>query len=191
MSLLKKLKNNLGDKVFVGPTDTIYGILASAFSPVAIERIFKIKGRDDNKPLIVLISAISDLGLFGIKITNAQAKFLKKHWPNKLSVEFKQTKFKHIHRGNNFNAFRSPKNKKIQNLLKKYGPLVAPSANLQGEKTVETIREARRVFGKQGENVDFYISAGRRLVGKSSTLIKLLNNGDFQILRQGDYVVKS
>ena len=79
-----------------------------------------------------------------------------------------------------------PKNKNLQNLLKKYGPLVAPSANLQGEKTVETVSEAKKVFGK---NADFYISNKKRLIGKSSTLIYLNENADYKILRQGDYVL--
>lgn len=174
------------DQVFVGPTDTIYGLLASAFSEKSVERIFKIKGRDDNKALIVLISKIQDLNLFGIKITEGQKKFLEKHWPNKLTVvlDCKSKKFKYIYKEKNSIAFRIPKNKKIQRLLKRYGPLVAPSANLQGEKTVETLREAKRIFGR---NVDFYIGANKRIKGKSSTLISLNDFGQHLVLRQGDY----
>lgn len=172
------------DQVFIAPTDTIYGLLASAFSEKAVERIFRIKGRDDNKPLIVLISNIKDLEEFDINLSEKQKIFLEKNWPNKLSVELKQTKFKYIHRGNNYSAFRMPKNKKIISLLKKYGPLVAPSANKQGEKTVETIRQAKRVFG---DSVDFYIGNRKRLSGSGSTLISLDENANFKIIRQGDY----
>jgi L-threonylcarbamoyladenylate synthase len=177
-------KADLGDKIFIAPTDTVYGILGSAFSKKAAERIFKVKGRDDNKPLIVLVSSLADLKKFGICLSLAQERFLKQNWPNKLSIELPQKKFPHIHRGNNFNAFRMPRGRRIVSLLKEYGPLVAPSANKQGEKTVETIREARKVFGNE---VDFYISNRKRLRGKSSTLITLDQNGVASVVRQGTY----
>ena len=163
--------------IFIAPTDTVYGILTSALSKQDIDRIYKIKGRDKDKKLIILISKISDLNLFKVILTKEQKIFLQKHWPNKLSVILQNKNQESI-------CFRIPKTKIILNLIKKYGPLVAPSANLQGQKTVETIREAKKVFGN---SVDKYISYGKKLSGKSSTIIKLEKDGSFEILRQGDY----
>ena len=170
----------VSDKVFIAPTDTVYGIIASAFSKEGIKRIYKIKGRDKHKKLIILISKISDIKLFRQNISSEQEKFLKKIWPNPVTVAI-----------NKNYSFRIPKNnkqnKKILDLINKYGPLVAPSANRQAEKTVETIREAKKLFEN---SVDFYISNGRRLNGKSSTLVKLNKDGSFEILRQGNYKLK-
>ena len=77
------LKN---DGVVVLPTDTLYGLVASVNSKKAVEKIFKIKDRDKSKALIVLISSLNDLDIFGIKIEKEQAKILEKFWPGKVSV---------------------------------------------------------------------------------------------------------
>jgi L-threonylcarbamoyladenylate synthase len=69
-------------------------------------------------------------------------------------------------------------------LLKISGPLVAPSANLEGEKPSATIEEAEKYFTDQ---VDFYLDDGDK-TGRSSTIIKLLKD-DFEIIREGDFKV--
>jgi L-threonylcarbamoyladenylate synthase len=179
--------------VFVAPTDTVYGLLTSAFNKSGIEKIYKIKGRDKDKRLIILISGMNDLKKFDIKLSKEQKIFLEKNWPNQLSVglESKDNSLKYLHLGFGNISFRMPKkikkNKIILDLIKKYGPLVAPSANMQGEKTVETINEAEKVFG---DSVDFYISNKKRLLGKPSTLVTLNKDGSFEILRQGNYKIK-
>lgn len=180
------LKN---DGVAVLPTDTLYGIVGRAISKKTVERIYKIKERNEKKPFIVLITSYKDLKIFGVKITREQAKILAKFWPGKVSVVLSclLKKFEYLHRGTKSIAFRmiGPKNENLFNLLKKVGPLVAPSANLEGKETVKTISEAKKYFGN---NIDFYLSAGFK-DGKSSTLVGLDNN-KLVILRQGDVVVK-
>ena len=69
----------------------------------------------------------------------------------------------------------------LLNLLKEVGPLVAPSANIEGQKPSETIDEAKRYFG---DNVDFYMD-GDRIESQPSTLIQLKSDGSYNILRQG------
>ncbi len=63
------------------PTDTIYGIACSIFDREALERLFKIKGRDENKPPVVLISALSDLERFVVVITKKHSEIMAKYWP--------------------------------------------------------------------------------------------------------------
>ena len=166
------------------PTDTIYGIVGSAFSKETVERIYDLKGRDKNKPFIVLISSYEDLKKFGVKITKEQAKILRKFWPGKVSVILPcfSKKFKYLHRGTKSIAFRMirTKNKNLFHLLKKVGPIIAPSANPQDLKHAKTIAEAKKYFG---DKIDFYLSAGAK-IGKSSTLISF-KNGQLIILRQG------
>ncbi|HRH24822.1 MAG TPA: L-threonylcarbamoyladenylate synthase [Candidatus Paceibacterota bacterium] len=169
-NLIKKITKELGIAVY--PTDTIYGILGSALSKRTVSKIYKIKGRDENKPFIILISKIDDLKLFGIKTSAEQNDFLQSVWPGKVSVILpcKSKKFQYLHRGTKSLAFRLPKKKSLKILLEKTGPLVAPSANPQGLAPATTIREAKKYFG---EVVDVYVSGGK-LEGKSSTLISLL-----------------
>lgn len=171
--------------VVVIPTDTIYGIVGSALNPQIVEKIYKLRKRNLLKPMIILISSLDDLEKFEIKISLSQKEFLKKNWPNPLSVvlECNSKKFSYLHRGTNSLAFRMPKDENLLNLLKKTGPLVAPSANLEGEKPSESIDQAREYFGKE---VDLYIDGGI-IKASSSTLIKLNKGGEAIVLRKGSF----
>ena len=173
------------DGVVVLPTDTLYGVVTRALSKKAVERLYEVKNRIENKPFILLITSYKDLENFGIKIDKNQAKFLEKIWPGKVSIIFPcyLNKWRYIHRGVESIAFRmiGIRNKNLFNLIKRVGPIVAPSANKEGEKPAENIIEAKRYFK---DEVDLYINKGERKF-KPSTLIKLKND-DWIILRQGD-----
>lgn len=178
----KKILEN--DGVVVLPTDTLYGVIGIALSKKAVERIYKIKGRTETKPFIILVTSLKDIGLFGVKINKEQAKFLEKIWPGKVSVILpcNLLKWSYLHRGEKSIAFRmvGPKNINLFNLINKIGPLVAPSANIEGSRPSETIIEAKKYFGN---NVDFYINGGIKN-SSPSTLIRIINN-KIEILRQG------
>jgi L-threonylcarbamoyladenylate synthase len=175
--------------VGVIPTDTLYGLVGSALLKDTVERIYKIKGRDTIKPFVILITSYKDLNLFGINLDKEQANFFKKIWPGKVSVIFpcKSNKWNYLHRGENSIAFRmiGSNNKNLFNLLKKIGPIVAPSANPQGLKPAQNITQAKDYFNK---NVDFYISGSMKNL-KPSTLIKY-KDGSWITLRKGQVVIK-
>lgn len=177
------------DGVVILPTDTLYGIIGRALSKKAVERIYVIKGRSENKPFIVLINSYEDLKTFGIKVNEDQAKILGKFWPGKVSVILpcKLAKWKYLHRGHESLAFRmiGKRNKNLFDLINKVGPLVAPSVNIQNEKPAETISEARKYFG---EKIDLYINTGRK-VSFPSTLVRI--NEKIEILRQGSVKIKN
>ncbi|MCX6757265.1 MAG: L-threonylcarbamoyladenylate synthase [Candidatus Nomurabacteria bacterium] len=178
--IIKILKN---DGIGIIPTDTLYGIVGSAFSKKAVERIFEVKNRPKESALIVLISSIKDLEKFGVSFDN---KILNKFWPAKVSVilEYQNKnlakKFEYIHRGKNAIAFRLPNKKSLIELLKKTGPLVAPSANPSGLVPASNIKEAKKYFG---DNVDFYVAGGTIKSNEPSTLIKVNKDGEIQVLR--------
>lgn len=159
------------------PTDTIYGVVGSALNPGTVERIYKLRKRATDKQFIILISKLSDLKKFNVSLIMKQIKFLKKIWPNPVSVV--------LPRGKKSLAFRMPRDKWLINLLKKVGPLVAPSANPAGKKPAETINEAKKYFE---ERVDFYVDGGK-IKSKPSTLIQLNDDCSFNMLRQGNYKV--
>lgn len=163
-------------------TDTLYGLVGSALSKKAVERIYKVRRRAFKKPLIILISSLMDLDLFSVKLDNATRKKLLKLWPGKISIIFpcSDKKFKYLHRGVKTLAFRLPKKKYLISLIKKTGPLVAPSANLEDESPAETIKDAKKYFGNK---IDFYVDSGK-ISGKPSTLVKL-ENGKIVVLRKG------
>lgn len=172
------------------PTDTLYGLVGSALSKKAVLRIYKLRRRNPKKPFIILISSLKDLDLFKIKLDNKLIKLLRKFWPGKVSVVLpcRDRKFSYLHRGTKTLAFRLPAKKSLVNLLKKTGPLVAPSANFEGKPAAKTISQAKKYFGdkvypEQGRRIDFYIDSGK-LVGLPSTLIQIKNNRVI-VLRKG------
>ncbi len=190
------------------PTDTIYGLVGRALLPETVERIYKVRKRQPDKPFIILISSIDDLKLFGININNldpspalpprrgegvnsaafpykvegVSRKILKKYWPGPVSIILPcpEEGFEYLHRGTKNLAFRLPDKNDLIKILKQTGPLVAPSANPEGLILAKTIKEAEKYFGQQ---VDFYFDAGR-MESEPSTLIKIENN-KIEVIRQG------
>ena len=77
------IKNN---GVGVLPTDTLYGVVGSAFSKKAVARIYKLRKRNLKKPLIILIHSLADLSLFGVLPGVKDKKILRAFWPGKISV---------------------------------------------------------------------------------------------------------
>ncbi|MGC8981710.1 MAG: L-threonylcarbamoyladenylate synthase [Minisyncoccia bacterium] len=167
--------------ICVMPTDTIYGICCSIFNKKSIEKVYKLRKRDKNKPSIILISSLNDLKIFKIRLDKNEKNLLKKLWPSKISVVLPcpYKKFSYLHRGKKTLAFRIPKSKELIKILKISGPLIAPSANIEGEKPAETIKEAKKYFGN---NVLYYNKG--RIIGKPSTIISF-KNGKIYILRKG------
>lgn len=168
------------------PTDTMYGIVGSAMNKKVVERIYTVRKRNPSKPLIILISKISDLSIFKISVDAKLEKILKKLWPNKVSVILpcKQKKFEYLHRGTNKLAFRLPKDKKLCEFISKTGPIVAPSANTEGDKPSKNIKQAQKYFGA---SVDFYVDAGGLSI-VPSTIIEI-ENGQANLVRKGDFKI--
>jgi len=169
-------------KVGVLPTDTIYGLTASALSKQPVERIFKLKKRNKGKPPIVIISSLKDLSRFSIKLDKETKRILNKLWPNKISIilPYKGKRFEYLSRKTKGIAFRLPKHKKLVKLLKKTGPLITTSANIEGKPHARNIKEALGYFkGK----IDFYLDKGE-LKSLPSTLISI-ENSKISVLRQG------
>ena len=94
------------------------------------------------------------------------------------------TRFDYLHRGSGAIAFRVPALRSLRNLLARTGPLVAPSANYEGEKPTETIAEAKRYFGR---SVQYYVDKGR-ITGEPSTIVTV-RNGKIVVLRRGAFVI--
>jgi len=167
--------------VGVVPTDTIYGLVGSALFRTTVSRIYCLKKRNPKKPLIVLISSPEEFEYFGIKLSTSQSNLISP-WPNRSSIIFpcRQQKFKYLHRGTGSIAFRIPDNKKLITLLKLTGPLVAPSANPEGELPAQSIERAIKYF--DGE-VEFYVNGGRKNK-KPSSLFRLINNELISLVRK-------
>lgn len=168
------------------PTDTLYGVLGQALNQKTVERIYRLKKRNPEKPCIILISALSDLDQFGISLNTKIHNFLHTYWPGQVSVvlpvsdEKAKKQFEYLHRGTDTLAFRLPDKKDLIETLKETGPLIAPSANPEGQKPAETIEQARTYFG---DDIDMYLDGGM-LLGEPSTLVEI-KGGNVTVLRKG------
>lgn len=185
MNILQLNKLLHKGKIAVIPTDTVYGIVGLALNPRTVEEIYKLRKRTKDKPMIILISGISDLAKFEIKISRETLRILKKLWPNPVSIILPcfSEKFTYLHRGKKSLAFRMPKDKWITDLLKKTGPLVAPSANIEDQDPAETIETAKKYFGDKV----FYVNHGK-IIAAPSTLIEI-EKEKINVLRQGSFAV--
>lgn len=176
------------------PTDTIYGVVGSALSPEAVDRIYALKRRDRRKPLIVLIADIEDVERFGVVLSDRLRATLESYWPHSAGalrderrgkptsviLPLADDSFTHLDRGTDTLAFRLPDDEELRTLLREVGPLVAPSANVEGGAPARTIEEARRYFGG---DVDFYVDGGVR-EGEPSAVIALDDDGGVEVVRE-------
>jgi L-threonylcarbamoyladenylate synthase len=176
------IKILLENGVAVMPTDTIYGLVGKALEKNTVERIYKIKKRNPEKPCIILIGNITEIEKFGIKLAQKQEEILKKYWPGPVSVilDCSDNSLVYLHRGTKTLAFRVPAPQTLRDLLFKTGPLIAPSANPEDLPPAKTGEEAKKYFGN---SVDLYMDGGI-LNGKHSKLIKLNKDGSIAVLRE-------
>lgn len=170
--------------VAVIKTDTLYGLVCDAFNQHAVARIYDIKKRNPLKPVIVLISSISDIENFGIKVNSELHKKLSAIWPDKVSVilpsDDNSVNTHHIHKGTGGIAFRMPADKELRSILAEVGPLVAPSANPEGLSPAINIQQATDYFG---DDVDFYMDGGEVTNTRPSKIIKIIHNIEEVIVR--------
>ncbi|MCK9578151.1 L-threonylcarbamoyladenylate synthase [bacterium] len=172
-------------KPIVIPTDTIYGITVPALDKKAVLNLYKLKKRDKEKPFIILVSSLRDIALFGVKLSKEEKKWLQIMWPGKITAIFRcnDTKFKYLYRNKKALSFRIPDDKWLIKAISKLGPLVAPSANIQGCEPSITIEEAFDYFKDKA----LYIDAGR-LNKKPSTIVSFVDG--FKIIREGSLKLK-
>ena len=179
------------------PTETVYGLGANALNKKAVGKIFEVKGRPIDNPLIVHIADFKDLKKLAISIPKeaeilvyppkfclAKSRRARKFWPGPLTLVLFKKKIvpDEVTAGTGTVAIRMPKNKIALELIKAAKvPIAAPSANLAGRPSPTT---AQHVFEDFGDRVDLIIDGGRTKVGVESTVLDLTVKPP-QILRPG------
>ena len=137
------------------PTETVYGIGVNPYSQEAVDKIFELKGRDEDKPLSILVSSYYDLHKLGIVSTIPEVVEL--YWPGPLTIVVETTEefAGGVGTKNPLSiGIRVPDNKLAIELLKITGPLAVTSANRSGENDITSDTEAQKIFG---ENVAEYL----------------------------------
>lgn len=168
--------------VGVIPSETVYGIVGSAFNESAIRRVYALKGRDENKQAIVLLSNSEQLDQFSVQERDAQR--MKELWqderPTSIAVFVENDSYPLLTRGYGTIAFRVVKGfSELADFVACTGPIIAPSANLQGEPSATNIAMARQYFG---DEVDFYADGGERN-GQPSRVVRIEKDGTLTTIR--------
>ncbi len=166
------------------PTETVYGLGASAFNPMAVARIFEAKGRPLFDPLIVHIADLSQMGMLASVVDKRAGRLAGRFWPGPLTLVLP----KHeavpgiVTAGLDTVAVRMPDHLIALDLIRRSGtPIAAPSANRFGYLSPT---RAVHVLDQLGERVDMIIDGGDCAVGIESTIIGLAE-GRNVILRPG------
>lgn len=171
-------------KIGVVGTHNAYVIVGEALDEGVVERVYRLKGPSPQTPYPVLISAWEDLKVFDITLNQKQVEALqKKYWPGPVNVVLpcNHPKFAYLHRGTGTLVFRFPADFLTLSLLRRSGPLLAPTANPEGRPIATTIEEAKNYF--KGE-IDFFINKGT-LPGLAPMLIQLGSEGEVTVLDKG------
>jgi L-threonylcarbamoyladenylate synthase len=156
------------------PTETVYGLGASVFNTQAIQRIFQVKGRPQDNPLIVHIASLDQLSCIVSYVPDAFHQLAEQFFPGPLTIllprletvpEIVSAHLPHI-------GVRMPDHPIAQNLIKTVGtPLVAPSANLSGKPSSTRAEHVQTDFGNR---IDGILDGGPCQCGIESTVMALL-----------------
>lgn len=182
MKSFKEIIKNGG--VAVIKIDTLYGLVCDAFNQHAVNRIYALKKRNPLKPVIVLIASLEDIKKFGINLDKSLSDKLARIWPAKISVIVSSNDISvnthYIHKGTGGIAFWVPADDALRKILADVGPLIAPSANIEGQAPAMNIQQAIDYFG---DSVDFYVNGGDVVDTRPSKIIKVSHNIDEIIIR--------
>lgn len=173
-ALIKKAAKIIREGGLVAfPTETVYGLGANAFNPIAVAKIFEVKKRPFFDPLIVHIADLKELEVLTSQIDKRALKLAEKFWPGPLTLVLpKSEKVPDIVTASLPTvAIRMPAHPIALALIKEANvPIAAPSANLFGHLSPTT---AEHVRAQLGDSVDLIIDGGKCPVGVESTIIYL------------------
>ncbi|WP_407427662.1 L-threonylcarbamoyladenylate synthase [Treponema sp.] len=174
-------------KIVVLPTDTVYGFSGIVdgrhYSFHTNEKICRIKGRDEKKHLIQLISKTEDIKKYTRDVIPDE---LLEKWPGPLTII--------VHtfaKDGNFEttAFRCPGDEWLRKVIALCGaPIYSTSVNRSGFAVLDNIQQIKNEFGKE---VDLIVDDGDKKNGLPSTIVSIDENGEVKVVRQGTVTVNN
>lgn len=177
------------------PTETVYGLGADATNESAVARVFEVKGRPKNHPLIVHISSIKGMDRWAVNISGYALKLATNFWPGPMTLILPRSDLAKdfITGGQNNVGIRVPAHTLALELLKEfesqggYG-VAAPSANRFGKVSPTCAGDVKSELSSRLKIGDVVLDGGPSLVGIESTIISCLQSVP-TILRPGAVTV--
>ncbi|MGD9083286.1 MAG: L-threonylcarbamoyladenylate synthase [Desulfobacterales bacterium] len=170
--------------VIAFPTRYLYGLGSDAFNADAVDRVFEIKRRPDNKPLLVLIDKHYDLTRLVQNVPYAATRIMERFWPGAVTIVFRA---KHIlptnlTAGTEKIGVRMPEHPVALALTTAVqGPITATSANITGDSGCSRVSDMDPLIT---DELDLIIDVGALKGGIGSTVVDV-SSGSPKILRQG------
>jgi L-threonylcarbamoyladenylate synthase len=153
------------------PTETVYGLGADASNPAAVARIYALKARPSDHPVIVHLAAASQLRAWALDPSPHALRLADKFWPGPLTLVVRRAPHvpDAVTGGQDTVGLRVPAHPLAQTLLHAYGGgVAAPSANRFGRVSATTAQHVREEFGREVECV---LDGGECAVGIESTIV--------------------
>lgn len=177
-------------KLVAFPTETVYGLGANALDPLAVERIYKAKGRPASDPLIVHIADLDQLDMITIDLPAIVPLLARYFWPGPLTLVLRRSALipASVSAGLDTVAVRIPRHPVAHALIEAAGlPIAAPSANRFARPSPTT---AQHVYDDLAGRVDMILDGGPTTIGLESTVVDL--SGDPPaVLRPGGLSVEA
>ena len=165
-------------------TDTFYGLGADPFNARAVAKVRELKGREDNKPILLLLSEASEADRFIADRSKAFEEVARKYWPGPLTIvgvavaELPEE----ITAGTGTVGVRVPADDEVRELVQVCGgALTATSANPSGREPARTAQEVIEYFGKR---IDLVIDGGEVNVTEPSTVLDVTTTPP-RVVREG------
>lgn len=172
-----------GGGVIAFRTDTFYGLGADPLNPDAVAKIRKLKGREDSKPILILVSDDSELDRF-IEPSPLFKKVAASHWPGPLTLigVSRQDVPAELTAGTNSLGLRLPDDEDVRALVRACaGALTATSANLSGSPPARTAAEVASYFP---DGIDLIIDGGEVTATAPSTVLDV-SGVEARLIREG------
>ena len=171
----QKLNNGF---IVAFPTETVYGLGADATNKEAVARIFGIKNRPKDHPLIVHLGSINQLQDWAIDIPKYAIELAQAFWPGPMTLILKRNRIAKdfVTGGQETVGLRIPNHEMALSLLEEFkkfgsGAIAAPSANKFGKVSPTSFEHVKSELGKDLSQEDLIIDGGNSLVGIESTII--------------------
>jgi L-threonylcarbamoyladenylate synthase len=166
------------------PTESFYGLGADATRKEAVQRLFRIKARDQGQPVLILIPSLETLEQYAAAVPQVARKLMRDFWPGGLTMVFEATEqvLPILTGGTGKIGIRLSSHPVAALLARTLGrPITGTSANLSGNPPARSAGEVARNFGRR---VDLILDGGRTQGGKASTVLDVTVDPPV-VLREG------
>jgi L-threonylcarbamoyladenylate synthase len=181
---LEASKVILSGGVVAVPTESFYGLAVHALNAKAIERLFAVKGRREDNPLLILLASGETLGSYVTEVSDRAWKLMERFWPGGLTMVFFADPIlpPSLTAGTGKIGVRLSSHPVPRALAEAVGaPITGTSANRSGEPSCSTAEE---VMEAVGEDIDLILDGGRTPGGKGSTVLDVTEDPPV-VLREG------